>query len=630
MTRPLTFLVPSGHAVFTLQAAVALASLLVLKPVCAAAPQRNVSIRSEAHSRPRARSSAVAALVDANGRVQRLGAGSEALAPDAEPDEGLDDSAGDFMQSHSLLEERNHNWTLAKTPRNAWLARSVVRLTFQPPHFQRPFHPRTLAGFARGVIPEPAEKQERRKKEAIARGREFRHWGAMLLLSMLVLGVVVAAADSQWKIDSEVEPNPDLAAMQGRGCWGWCCGGCVFVGCLLVFLTVFINILAMNQEIAKLPTTQLSDGEKNVEVTLREIKHPGERAFEAAFGVALSMAVAALFLLYWRRRDGVRIGSALMSQFVARGATLSLVIAILLQDVGGSMVQTTTGTADVGSGNEKTGMMSGQDQVGVGVFLLMVLAGFSEEFAKVFAVIYGARLSAREAAAEGPAGCTSKMWRVLVESPRALMIAGLCVGFGFMVVENAGYLAIIASTPPMELKDPETGESQNVDNETLRGIRIGAIATRILLNLHPLWAAITAGRVARLTFWQGRATPNLTYKELSWAFFPSALAHAAYDFILVAVPGLLPLLLPPVCYCISFYFYRKEWSGFDDSAALHAGDGGAPRQAEPRASVENQGWPPPSDGEQGETPSVGTPPTGQRGSTYRRSQVARPSQAGAQ
>jgi len=331
----------------------------------------------------------------------------------------------------------------------------------------------------------------------------------------------------------EVPEQPDAGDFQkerGRPCCNYLCAALLFFLCFATFWMTILNVAMVNTSIKKEPTTM--DG--NTTVTKFPIQDPGQRGFQASEGVALSVVIACVTMWNWRCYGAVRIASALLAQFVLRGGTIAIIVALVFE-IFGSIALSAVGLAFP--------------------LLNMLLVGFSEEGAKMAAVVFSVWLSA-DAIGTQP-GCCLQCWRSLVESPRALMLAGLSVGYGFMIVENAEYLISSASTPGEKRTSPGNTPDEMQGGAIVNFFTCVTILIRVLLNIHPWLAGYSAARIADVAFKQRREKALLGCSELLWAVWPSAVIHAAYDFLIVAVP-FLGLFCPPL-----FWYFSRRWFYFE-------------------------------------------------------------------
>lgn len=364
--------------------------------------------------------------------------------------------------------------------------------------------------------------------------QDLRNCTMSFILSLFLLGVVSTYLGSQFK--SDAQPEDDLTAARGRACWTYCCGGSVFLLSLLTFLiTLFL----------------LSAAKTHPKEAGRGPQHPGERAFEAGEGVALSVACFAILILRRRHAASLHISTGLISQFAVRGATLSVIVATILELLGILGVNYVTGTPPrdlVPSDKSKAG---GEGMLFVSAAMMGVV-GLTEEFSKAIALLCGTWISASALRASQPSW---RPWRLLVESPRGIMLAGLSVGCGFMTMENFGYLL-------------STGLMYDKHDSVLaeRISRFVIVFVRVGLNLHPWLAGITSARVARICFEDGRNTLSLSLPEFAWALAPSVVLHSLFDFSLVALPGIVAMVLPLVFWLAARWLFNKEWAAFEERA----------------------------------------------------------------
>lgn len=363
-------------------------------------------------------------------------------------------------------------------------------------------------------------------------------WAVGFFASLLALGFTASHVGGKMKV--QMQPEDDLVVPRGRPCWTICCAAWVVV---LAAITFFFTLLVLTS----VGLEDRADGYDGV-VVLHKPRHPGERAFEAGQGVAMSVGLMAL-LIFRRRHDySVRISSGLLALCAIRGATLSCALAALLEVSGISVLQFVTGL-------QEKDLLPTEDKlpgasVMLGVLTSMAVVGMAEEFAKLASLLCGTWLSASAVRLED-ANSWKQLWRVLVESPRALMLAGLAVGCGFMTLENVGYLL---SAGLMYDKD-DSAAAERIIRCIIVGVRVG-------LNLHPWLAGITCARIASLTYGQGRPYLSLSFSELAWALWPAAALHTAFDFGLVSLPGMIAVFLPPFAWIATRHVFNTEWDKF--------------------------------------------------------------------
>jgi len=306
---------------------------------------------------------------------------------------------------------------------------------------------------------------------------------------------------------------------------------------LVTFWMSLMQVWMVNEDIAREPQqTEYLDGQP-VTIIKLAIQNPGQRSFQAASGVALSAFIACATILSWRFAGQVSITTALLAQFAFRGGTLAISVAVALEIFGSIALL----------------MFGVETSLGH-----MMLVGFAEEGAKLLAVILGVHLLA--ASLEQPdTDCVLKAMRVLVESPRGLMLAGLAVGYGFMVVENAEYLISSASVPGQETVMPGSQRNERVDGFAMQFFTFLTVAVRVFLNIHPWLAGISASRVAEVVFEQRQQKLRVLVVDFLRAVWPCALVHAAYDLAVVSVP-VLSMLAPPLFWYLSRRQFSISWT----------------------------------------------------------------------
>ena len=155
-------------------------------------------------------------------------------------------------------------------------------------------------------------------------------------------------------------------------------------------------------------------------------------------------------LTNWRFFGHVQITTSLLVQFVIRGATLSIVVAVVLESAGQRFL------GNRGETESLTGTWS------FGAAAMMLVVGFSEEFAKMIAATCGTCLTiaALREQRGGCCFCQKHFCHVLLGSRRELALAGLAAGFGFMTIENMEYV-LVTVRAPSERSEPIVRRSEN-------------------------------------------------------------------------------------------------------------------------------------------------------------------------
>lgn len=391
---------------------------------------------------------------------------------------------------------------------------------------------------------ETTEPDQQGPGDALQGTSSMQYWAIGFLASLLALGSISSHVGVKLKVD--MPPEDDLVAPRGRQCWTYFCGASVVLSSTITFLILGALDAARNK---KAIDEAWQGGEARVSDAV--VHHPGERGFESGLGVALSVALMGLIILQRRQTHSVVISSGLLSQFALRGATLAVGIATILELTGIVALHRITGLSTRVLVPSSDNLATTPVMLAIG--LTMVMVGISEELAKACALLLGTWLSAGALRLASPSWFF-RMWRVLVESPRALMLAGLSVGCGFMTLENIGYLLSAGS---MVDKD-ESPASERLVRCLIVGVRVG-------LNLHPWLAGITCARIARVAFGEGREHLSISFRELAWALWPAALAHGLYDFSLVGLPGILALFVPPLGWFAARAAFDREWAAFESS-----------------------------------------------------------------
>lgn len=376
-------------------------------------------------------------------------------------------------------------------------------------------------------------------------------WNVRFFLGLVLMGGAVHLLCNQMLVEGKQEVEDDMDAVYGRPCWVWFCAAIIFVFSSMVFWMTAVSVNMVNNEIEN--ASQPQDAGDGVSVTRYPIDKPGKRALEAGLGVAMSAAVASILTFSWRWRGQDKIRASLLAQFALRGATLSGCIAMLLEYLGEVLIDAT--------GQSTTGFSLGNA-------MMMLIVGASEEGAKLAAVIVGTWISlAALREADESVGCCSRCWRELVPTRRGLMLAGLAAGFGFMTMENSEYMIAVACTPPMKYTMAD-GDEDAVTGAVLNLQVFVTLFVRIFLNIHPWLTALSAGRVARFVFTEGRGLACLSCSEFIWAIYPSACAHALFDYLVGGGgPAILGLLAVPSVWMGARWGFQAEWAAVDEPSA---------------------------------------------------------------
>jgi len=446
-------------------------------------------------------------------------------------------------------------------------SRLMHKWAFPPKDNHRYLAPSTFVEHATHVvvlrtIPNKTTAIQESQWKPEPRGSDMLRWTSRFVITFIALAVLTWYTVGNLKVEfsgSDDADGDEPVGARGRPCCAYCCATCTV---MLSFLIFALSLLVLNAENAEFErhrdlapgNTTLTFIEHNRTIHLTQVDSPGERAFEAGQGVALSVFVAIFVLCSWRHLSSVRIRLDLMTQFAFRGAALSSFTAGLLE-VFGSMVVSATRMA-ITSNPQGQYLMEGFN---IWTVIMMLLVGVSEEFAKYAAMVWGAWYK-RDALRNRAAARCSCVWPVLIESPHAMMLVGLSVGFGFMVIENAGYLLTVACIEDEENVD--AGDKPEVDL-ALRIMRLVTIIIRVLLNLHPYLSGIVAARFATVLLKEPRENDTVTSTELAWILWPSALVHASYDLLVTILPGVLGLLMPFLFWYGVRRQFRKLWDEQD-------------------------------------------------------------------
>jgi len=437
---------------------------------------------------------------------------------------------------------------------------------------------------------------------------QFQLWSGYFMFTMGCLALMFHRFGQDFQLNNE--PEDDCGQARGTPCWSPCLvvtvvalSWCMFHSTLVALTTTnTLNIqlpdkpgFVLVPNTTAHPTTPLGTaGNEGIEVPAG---NAGERAYETGFGIAFSAVFVCLIVLKKRFHDKVQISTSLLSFFSFRGATLATTLSAITELVAFALVGAIMGQSKQAIKGSDMCNKPDVEQMGVQVLVVavaMFCVGVAEETAKALAVIWGMWICARTLRTAAPASCCS--CRVLVESPRALMLAGLASGCGLMVIENMEYLFMTAM-----IRD--TTIAHDAGEYTLKVLRWGAMFVRTVLNIHPWMVGITCARLGRVIFGQkdvpvattssdsssdareplvAAADPSpvsmeehaqrrdekpgggITPGELIWALYPSVLAHAFFDFSLMVL-GVLAIWVPFVGWWVAKAYFEQEWEAAGSS-----------------------------------------------------------------
>lgn len=349
-----------------------------------------------------------------------------------------------------------------------------------------------------------------------------------------------------------IQEQEEHAAERGRKCWIYCAFILLFVFSALVFWITLRTLIATNQKIENHPTqTQTVDGQ-TVSATSYVISNVGLRCIEATMGCVLSCALAAMTIAAWRKWGNVAIKAELLIVFFVRGMTLSIVFTTLTEFPGLFLMQ----EGEAASGSYHYYLYN---------LLNMGIVGFTEEGSKLAALIFCTYLSVRTLE-NAPSGCWPRpcLCRLLCESPRAFILAGLAVGYGFMTTENGEYMTAIVSTPVTTYETPDTSAADaasalQTENLMANIMIVAQIALRIFLNIHPWLVGISASRILSICWTNEPDLSLLGFSGFMWAVCPSAVAHGIYDFLVSVGFTVVQLLTPIVIFTFSRRIVYDKW-----------------------------------------------------------------------
>ena len=223
------------------------------------------------------------------------------------------------------------------------------------------------------------------------------------------------------------------------------------------------------------------------------------RGFVAGISLFSCFALFRIVHVQLARNQSGFLSFALGAQFFFRGAIVSIVLAMIMELAAMAFL--------------------GPNQKEWKDLPIALVVGFSEEISKFLVLVAGLNLLSSSLPQQlilepGPNDTYTtcvRWWATVVQSPRALAMAGIATGFGFMTCENLEYFQAIF------LVDADLVEI------------MPTVIFRIIFNLHPLLTGLAAARLAREVFVQTPAK-SATVGRVSRAILPSVLIHAAFDF----------------------------------------------------------------------------------------------------
>jgi len=373
---------------------------------------------------------------------------------------------------------------------------------------------------------------------------------AASLVAWCAFGLLIFRSCGKGTVTSDPQASEeDLSGPRGK--WGWGPALLIETGVLAylcfrvsLLLCIRYNIMVEMQG----PLLQMMGmGAPN------PIQHPGWNASIAGQGLVFSIVWALICVFYFRWAWNVRITDGLVSHFMLRGAFMSTILAIGFEMVGFAFIKAVFAylVPQMSEGAPE----AGQPQTISITFAMMMFVGLAEELAKAIPLLAGVwfcRTSMLQSA-----GATKSCWASLLDSPRALMLAGFAIGSGFMVTENAKYL--------IQVSVVQARPGQQLSGQGLETFRVMIVCVRIFGNLHPWLTGLTAGRVAQIVFAE---TPALQRPYLSLYEFMSCLAlaatiHGLYDFC-VSTMNELALLIIIGFVGFSMWMFKDIWTSFEE------------------------------------------------------------------
>lgn len=321
--------------------------------------------------------------------------------------------------------------------------------------------------------------------------------------------------------------------------------------CALLFGIAFIMALHENQRIAEanaILRVKIGPPGNNTKLYRLEKLNPGMAAFLSGMGLFLSAVLAGTTVVNWqhfcmdksRCNEGMknRIPTRpMLVRFLLRGASLSVVVALLCEVAGKAFL------------HKEIGDLKGLTFANA---LWCFLIGLIEEAAKLAAVTCCIRLSK---SIDG-SGCFLNCYccQPLVENGCGLALAGLAAGYGFMIVENVEYVLGTTLQPQTHSVGKAPGNSK-----ASAAITIIVIVVRVLLNIHPWLTGLSATLLAKKVYpYQDKPhndTCSIGPLDFICCLWISVLLHALYDFIVEALPLLAIFSVPVIWYTSRWLFW---------------------------------------------------------------------------
>ena len=238
---------------------------------------------------------------------------------------------------------------------------------------------------------------------------------------------------------------------------------------------------------------------------------------------AFSAVVGLIILRRWKRRGSLQVERGSMAHFAWRGATIGVVLSILLQVLFVPV----------------TGLLFPE----LAFFLVKSgAAGAVEELGKFLSLIW--------LSWSGLNPFRPKLESRLPQK-KGLVLAGFSLGVGFMVVENGVYSRKFQSIFQfLAQRASETGDDALMGFAVWSGVKF--LLCRIFLNPHPYLTGISAGRFAKIAGDLSQRQ-RLTAKMLFNVLWPSAILHALSNLS----GGLLVRIF---CFMICTKVFADTWN----------------------------------------------------------------------
>jgi len=395
-----------------------------------------------------------------------------------------------------------------------------------------------------------------RPDAARMRAQPYRMVTYMYLLNLIVWclgGVLIGKRFEQPSPSDSESDNSPLALAKGKSVWiafsltlavlnSYLSYSLTLYGCL------FVNFLveSFGDHLAQFggPVSKFAD--------------PGLHAVLAGQGVAGTVTWTVGLSFYMRYKGQVSISDGLLAYYSLRGCAAAVIVYVSMEVIEvpcshsyfnwhGQAEITLIPTPGMEEHQEKMLVTLGVIHVVVPVLALIA------HFVMMKLTIACCWFSASEDLRAGKGA----FWNTLVESPRALMLAGFCVGAGYTVLMNVLYM------PSFFMTELTTVEGQD-GRDMAR--RLFIVAMRVAFACDPWLVAVSVGRVAKIAFDSPSGRPDLSRTDAMYCVAPAFLARVVQDETIFFVNqlGHDTMLILPFGFILSLWLFMDQWASFSD------------------------------------------------------------------